>query len=178
MKILILFDTVEGLTGRIARLIADQVRKAGHAAHLVDAAATDLPDLDHADAVILAASVHQRRHPARFEALVAAHKADLADRPTLMLSVSLNAAFPEGRSEAEDYLLEMKMRTGLTPSEEMLVGGAVRTEKYDYFAMMVVRHVVLRGRDVDMSQSEHDFTDYDAVRAKVSAFLEACAAPA
>ncbi|WP_413717570.1 flavodoxin domain-containing protein [Silicimonas sp. MF1-12-2] len=171
MKVLILFATEEGHTGRIARFVEEAAARLGHDALLVDADDPADLDFDWIDAVILAAPVHQRRHPKTFEALIVAHREELARVRTLLLSVSLSAAFPEGREEAEDYVLEMKMRTGLEPDVELLVAGAVRTDHYDYFAMQVIRHVVLRGRDFDPGDGEHDFTDWDGLSAEVSRFL-------
>lgn len=171
MKVLILYGTIEGHTERVARFVEERVKEAGHEAQLVDTDAAAQIPFDGIDAVILAASVHQRRHPKNFEASLAAHRDDLAARPTLMLSVSLSAAFPEGREEAQDYLTEMKMRARFEPTRESLVAGAVQASKYDYFAMQVIRHVVLRGREVDPQAGEHCFTDWDALTADVEAFL-------
>lgn len=172
MKVLILYGSIEGQTAKIARVVADEVTAAGHEAMLVDADAPEALQLDGVDAAILAASVHQRRHPRQFEALLAGYASQLKDIKTLMLSVSLSAAFPEGQEEANDYLTEMKMRTNFEPDDELLVAGAVKTSSYDYFAMQVVRHVVLRDRnDVDPSQGEHEFTDWDVLGAKVYDFL-------
>lgn len=171
MKILVLFATFEGHTREVARFVGSELQEAGH-----DVEVTDLSDetvriaVDKADRVILAGSVHERRHPQSLEVFVAAQRSALRSRPTLMLSVSLNAAFPEGREEAQDYLEEMEMRTDFKPDRTLLVPGAVRTSRYDYFARQVVRHVVLRGRDVDIEASEHDFTDYDALRKTVIDF--------
>lgn len=171
MKVLILYATVEGQTGKIARFVSDAVKRLGHEAVRTDADDTAELSLEGVDAVILAAPVHQRRHPRGFEALIAARAEALAERRTLMLSVSLNAAFPEGQEEAEDYLLEMKMRTGLAPDAELLVGGALRPAEYDYFASQVVRFVVMRDHEYDDTADEHEFTDWDALATKIEAFL-------
>ncbi len=171
MNILIIYGTEEGHTGRIARFLDEKITGMGHTVAVIDADGPDRPRFDGQDKVILAASVHQRRHPRTFEALVAASIERLNAMPTLMLSVSLNASFPEGREEAQDYLDEMKMRTGLKPTSEMLVPGAIRMSRYDYFAMQVVRHVVLRGRDVDIEKDEHVFTDWGALEGEVADFL-------
>ena len=88
-----------------------------------------------------------------------------------MLSISLSAAFPEGLEDAQDYLTEMKMRADFEPDEELLVAGAIRTNKYDYFASQIVRHVVLRGRDFDADAGEHEFTDWEKLTSKIKAFL-------
>ncbi len=171
MNVLILFATEEGHTGRIARFVEDAVTALGHAAVMMDADEPTELSFDGIGAVILAAPVHQRRHPQNFEALVTAYSDRLNARRTLLLSVSLSAAFPEGLEEAGDYVVEMKMRTGLAPEAERLVAGAIRTEHYDFFALQVVRHVVLRDRDVDPDLTEHVFTDWDALARDVSDFL-------
>ena len=124
------------------------------------------------DAVILAAPVHERRHPKAFEVILAGDREELEERDTLLISVSLSAAFSEGLEEANAYVIEMKMRTGFTPDVELLVAGAVRTNRYDYFATQVIRHVVLRGRDYDPLAGEHEFTDWQSLASKISKFLE------
>ncbi len=171
MKVLIIYATVEGQTGKIARFVEDEVGKLGHETALADANDPKTISFEGVDAVILAASVHERRHPRKFEALLTAHKADLKKKKTLLLSVSLSAAFPEGLEEAGEYVVEMKMRTGVVPDAELLVAGAVRTDHYDYFAMQVVRHVVLRDRPYDPDAGEHEFTDWQGLSAEISRFL-------
>ena len=171
MQILMIYGTIEGQTAKIAKFIAEDLQSAGHKVDLLDTDGIGQIDVKQADAVILAASVHERRHPKNFEASLIAHQAELAACPTLLLSVSLNAAFDEGRPEAAEYVEEMKMRTGLEPDAELLVAGAVRASQYDYFAMQVVQHVVMRGRDFDRSTQEHEFTDWEALATFVEAFL-------
>lgn len=174
MKIVILFETVEGQTGKIVRAIAEQARDLGHEVALFDTAQKTVNGtLDGANKVILAAPVHERRHPRNFEAALVAARETLAARPTLMLSVSLKAAFPDGQEEARDYLVEMKMRTGLKPTQEALVAGAVRPNAYDYYQRQIVRHVALAGQAVELSDEGREFTDWTALEAEVSGFLSA-----
>jgi menaquinone-dependent protoporphyrinogen oxidase len=172
MTVPILFQSIEGQTRKVADFAAEVVRGSGNTPHQIDMSdpTVEVP-LDDADKVILAAPVHERRHPQEFELFLTASKGELAARQTLMLSVSMNAAFPEGRDEAQDYLTEMQMRTGFTPDASALVAGAVQTPKYDYFATQVVQHVVLKGKDFDAEAAEHEFTDWDALRATVTEFL-------
>jgi len=171
MKVTVIYGTIEGQTGKIAQFVSEKIGADGHDVELIDADETAEIDLDKSDVVILAASVHQRRHPRNFEALLTAQKAELDKKKTLLLSVSLSAAFPEGLEEAHEYVVEMKMRTGFEPSQELLVPGAVRLGEYDYFAMQVVRHVVLRDHPYDPQQGTHEFTDWDDLESRVKAFL-------
>lgn len=174
MKILIIFETVEGQTGRIVRAITEQLRALGHEAALHDLSekSADLP-IESADRIILAAPVHERRHPRGFEALLSSRGKEISARPSLLLSVSLKAAFPEGLDEARDYLVELEMRTGFQPMQDALVAGAVRMASYDYFQSQIVRHVALAGHDIELQDGVTEFTDWAALSQTVAAFLDA-----
>ncbi len=171
MNVLVIYATIEGQTGKIARFVSEELEKLGHTAVLIDANEPSEISFEQVDAVILAAPVHERRHPQNFEALLSAHAADLATKRVFFLSISLNAAFPEGMEEAGEYVTEMKMRTGLDPEREMLVGGAIRIDQYDYFAMQVLQHVVLRDKDYKPGEGRNEFTDWDALSSNLAEFL-------
>lgn len=172
MTTAVIFATVEGHSGKVARFVKTVLDQAGIEASVSETNATSPVSLDGIDRAILIAPVHERRHPDLFEATLTALAEDLPRIPTLMLSVSLSAAFPEGREEAQDYLDEMKMRTGLSPRREALVAGAVKLDRYDYFATQVVKRVVLRDRNYDPDSGNHEFTDWDRLREEVESFLE------
>ena len=174
MKILIIFETGEGQTRKIAEFAAGQIRSAGHQVQLFNAQEKMKPlSFDGIDKVMLAAPVHERRHPKAFELLVATSLPDLNDRPTLLFSVSLKAAFPEGLEEAQDYLTEMKMRTGLEPDREVLVAGAVRTDSYGYYESQIVKNIALEGQNVELVDGVREFTDWDKLGNEISVFLQA-----
>lgn len=171
MHVLIVFATVEDQTSKISRFAEDEIRKDGHEVTLANVDDPGEISFEDMDAVILAAPVHERRHPRTFEAFLVGQRDELVRRRTLLLSVSLSAAFPEGLEDAHDYLNEMKMRTGLNPDSEILVAGAVRTCKYDFFASQIVKHVVLRGKHYDPKAEEHEFTDWETLSIEISQFL-------
>ena len=172
MSVLIIFATIEGQTGKIARFLENKLRDLDLDVILVDAGDQGVSvSYEGVDKVILAASVHERRHPKPFEVLISAEQETLAKHKTLMISVSLKAVFEETRSEAQDFLDEMKMRTNFSPDVELLVAGAVHPEFYDYYADQILRHVILRGQDVDPHR-EHEFTDWDALEKDVAAFVQ------
>ena len=173
MTVLIAYATVEGQTGKIARFVEGQVRDAGHETALLEiAGSTGDVEFDAIDSVVLAASVHERRHPKGFEAFVSSNRAALAERQVLLLSVSLSAAFEDYRDEAQDYLDEMTLRTGLEPAAELLVGGAVRPESYDDYAARVLRQVVLKDRAFVPTTRDHEFTNWDELALTVADFLK------
>ena len=172
MKVLILFATIEGQTGKIADFAKQTVIDQGFTPVMIDLnnKAADVP-LAGVDEVILAAPVHERRHPKPFEIYLTASHNDLSKCQTLFLSVSLSAAFADGRAEAQEYVTEMVMRTNFTPDKSVLVAGAVKNREYDYFAQQVVRHVVLRGQDYDPKDGDREFTDWVELEKTLSEFL-------
>ena len=171
MNVLIVYASIEGQAARIAKFVENRLSAAGHTVTRANALESDAISFKGIDKVILAASVHERRHPRLFEALLTASKAQLAARDVLLLSVSLSAAFPEGLEEAAEYVTELKMRTGLQSDADVLVAGAIRNRQYDYFATQVLRHVVMRDRDYDPSVQENEFTNWDAVSQAVDEFI-------
>ena len=178
MNVHVLYATLEGQTGKIARFVAERAEAAGHAVTTVDVGEPLAEvDLTGAGAVILAAPVHERRHPQPFEVVVRASREALQARPTLLISVSLKAAFESGLAEAEEYLSDMLMRTGFEPDRTLLVAGAVRAGAYDYFQSQVLRHVVLDGQDVDPGAGAREFTDWDRLAADLDDFLAGAASP-
>ncbi len=173
MTVLIAYGTVEGQTRKIAEFVEKQVRDAGEDVVLFDTAdRTGELAFDGIDKVILAASVHERRHPKAFEIFVDSNREVLAEKPTHFLSVSLKAAFENAREEAQDFADEMKLRTGLNPDSELLVSGAIRSDSYDFYASQILRHVVLDGQEFDPSIRDHEFTDWDELASSIADFLK------
>jgi len=176
MTVFVAFATVEGQTGKIARFVSDEVRNLGRDVSVLDVDQTASADFNGVEHVVLAASVHERRHPRSFEAFIAASKEELEARRTMLLSVSLSAAFAEGIAEAEDYVTEMNMRTELSPDVTLLVPGAVQEGAYDYYSQQVLKQVVLRDREFDPAKAgEREFTDWEAIRSGLHAFLSGSA---
>jgi len=172
MTIAIVYETLEGQTGKIAAFAADKLRKAGHQVTMIDTSDRMIQaTFDDVETVILAAPVHERRHPKNFEVFVGASRDDLTSKKTMMISVSLSAAFPEGLEEAQEYLTEMTMRTKFKPDVEVLAAGAVQPSGYDYFQEQVIRHAVLGDRYYDLEDGHHEFTDWTALETQLSAFL-------
>jgi menaquinone-dependent protoporphyrinogen oxidase len=174
MAHLVVYGTVEGHTRKIAQAIADQISAAGDTAHLHDAG-TPIGDLSLDDfrSCIVAAPVHQKRHPDAVVDFVRAAVDKLNAGPSAFISVSLAAAFPDGADDARAFVDHFLQRTGWTPQVTHCAAGAVQCSEYDYFTEQILRHVVLKDHeDVDVS-GEQVFTDWDALKTFVKDFLAA-----
>ncbi len=173
MRTLIIFASVEGHTRKIAHFVEESVRQTGQPVRLFDAGGDDPHvDFDEIERVILAASVHRLRHPSSFEKFVKSHHRELSDLPTLLLSVSLCAGFPEGVSEARSYVDDLTTRTGFVPTRDLLVGGALQFGKYREDEAWIVRFIA-RGLNPGGDVGEdRELTNWDAIEEAVSCFVE------
>ena len=171
MKILIAYGTSEGQTRKIANTIAARVHEVGHDAHLFDTATLEDIQVGSYDKIIVAGSVHQQRHQESVEVFVMASLTELQKRPTLFLSVSLSAAFPDGMPEAQSYLDDFLVSTGWKPTQSLLIAGALRYDEYDYFKAQIIEHVVLKCREVEGAKGDYEFTDWDTLCRAVESFV-------
>ena len=169
MKFLLVYGTTEGQTRKIAEFCAVRLTEAGHDVDLRDSRRR-MADLDIAsfDAVILAGSVHQKQHQETLTNFVVAHRGQLKDAPTLLISVSLSIAFENGGKEARKYVDEFVEYTGFTPGSVALVAGALRFDQYDYYMSQIVEHLVLEDRA--KITEDREFTDWDALGETLDAF--------
>ena len=172
MKVLVAYATLEGQTEKVARFIGDEVQRSGYDVDVVEISQEvgSVP-LDDVGLVVLAAPVHERRHPKAFEAFVSGQRDVLEKLKTLMVSVSLRAAFEEGLEEAQDYVDEFKLRTRFSPDQEVLVAGAVRAASYDYYQTEIMRHVLLHDQQYDVTDGEREFTDWSKLSGAINQFL-------
>ena len=173
MRILIAYGTSEGQTRKIANTIAARVHELGHDAHLFDTASLEKRHVGSYDKVIVAGSVHQQRHQEFVEVFVMTSLPELKERPTLFLSVSLSAAFPDGMFEAQSYVDEFLVSTGWKPTQSLLIAGALRYDEYDYFKAQIIEHVVLKCREVEGAKGDYEFTDWDTLCRAVELFVRA-----
>jgi menaquinone-dependent protoporphyrinogen oxidase len=172
MRILVAFGTLEGQTRKIADAVTARVHDLGHDAHLFDTA--DSPadlHVDSYDKIVVAGSVHHKRHQESVEDFVTAKLVELQNKPTLFLSVSLSTAFPEGITEARNYVDAFLAGTGWKPTQTLLVAGALQYTEYDYFQEQVIEHIVLKGRKVEGLRGDLEFTDWASLFRVIDSFV-------
>lgn len=172
MTVLLLYASIEGHTAKIAHFVEQAVRDAGHAVRAVDIGEKK-PEVDFSDVdrIVIAGSVHRKRHPAPFEKNLADLRERIAAHPTLFLSVSLCAGFPEGREEAQSYVDDLSARTGFRPDTTLLVGGALQFDKYQDYEAWVVRFIAVGMKRHEELEEDRELTDWAEIEETVGSFL-------
>ena len=174
MNVLIAYGSIEGQTSKIAIGCGKQLTAGGHSIEILEVSqTTGAFDLSHFDSCLIAAPVHQQRHPDDVINFARAHAAALNAIPCGFVSVSLSAAFPEGQEEANSYIRRFLERTGLEFITTHTAAGAIRYKEYDFFQEQILRHVVLKDRAPADISGDHEFTDWQALDDFVTEFVSA-----
>lgn len=170
--VLVSFATTEGQTRKIAERICENARERHHQVSLYDTASLiGVPEIDAFDAVIVAASVHERYHQASAIDFAMAHREQLLRKPSVFLSVSLSAATAGGQTEAQHYVDQFIATTGWSPAKTLLLGGALRWPDCDYFQRQVLKHVLLESGISPDEGINYEFTDWTLLQSFVDDFL-------
>ena len=148
MKILVVYATSEGQTQKIAEFISKELQKSGAEVELKDSKRrmTGL-DVSEFDGAVLAGSVHLSLHQETLTSFIVAHRGQLENLPTLLISVSLSIAFQLGEREANRYVNDLIDYTSFEPTAMSLVAGALKFDQYDYFMEQIIEHVLLDERE-------------------------------
>ena len=124
---------------------------------------------------IIAASVHQQYHQDTVTNFVIAHHKLLNARPSAFISVSLSAVLEGGKQRRSDMWITSSRSQGRQPRMTLLLGGALRFTEYDYFQEQIVKFIVMKGAGAAGTESDREFTDWNALAGFVDGFLEVAA---
>lgn len=173
MHVLVIYGTVEGQTRKIARAIAAEVQDAGGRVTVFDGEDLDEADAGSADRIIVAAPVHAGEYPEEVTAWLKANAATLNAKPTAFVSVSLSAAsnIPEEHEAVDRIARNFLAATGWHPRSVHQAAGALRYTEYDFLKKLLMRYIAKKeGASADTSR-DHEYTDWDKLRAFVRDFL-------
>lgn len=170
-RLLIVYATTEGHTGKIAQHLAEFLTGSGHTVELLDSgSAPDDVKLDF-EGYIVAGSLHQECHQVSLTEFVRTHGPKL--HPAAFLSVSLTAVIKDAEhtANAARCMAQFYEETRWTPDRASPVAGALLYSKYDFFKRTLMRLIAKKeGGDQDTSR-DYEYTDWAALDAFVLDFL-------
>ena len=161
-RILVLYATTHGHTGKIAARIAETI---GPEAELRSAdTAKGLAPWEY-DAVVVGASIHAGHYQKTILNWVDAHSVALSSMPSAFFSVCLTAAddTDEAREASQRYIDEALDKTGWSPRLARTYAGALQYREYDLFTRLLIKLMMKHGGHPTDTSRDHDFTDWDAV---------------
>ena len=164
-RILVIYGTTTGHTGKIARALGDTLRTLGHDVDVVDAADGDVEPASYAG-VIVAASVRGGKYQASVRRWVHRHARALNQRPSAFVSVCLAALQqePEVRKRRDEIVVTFCGATGWWPWTVKSVAGALLYTKYNPVMRWIMKRIVAKaGGDTDTSR-DYEYTDWADLR--------------
>ena len=163
-RLLILYGSTEGHTGKIAAAMAGTLRSLGADVDVVLARASGTgPFPEDYAAVIVAASVHDGKYQRAVRRWVRLHADALTGRPTAFVSVCLAILHrsPKVDRDLAEILERFMTTTGWRPDETKVVAGALPYTRYGWFTRWMMRRIVAKqGGDIDTSR-DYEYTDWD-----------------
>ncbi len=172
-KVVVVYGTTEGHTRRVAKRAAARLRAAGLETEVHDATALEGPVVSAGLAgVLIAASVHHRRHQAAVTHFIHTNLERLRQLPTAFISVSLTAALPDAtyQDEARSYVNELLDATGWRPDATLRLAGALKYAEYDFFKRLLLGLLERRLGAGVVGGEDAEFTDWEALDRFVDAF--------
>ena len=169
-RIVVVYGTTEGQTGRIAAFLGELIRAHGGDVDVVDLKRLDLPSLEAYDGVIVGASIHMGKHERFVADFVRRNRVVIDRRPSAFFSVSLAA---HGDIEnAERYVDEFEKETGWRPGRVALVGGALLYTQYGFVKRRVLRKIAMdKGNLATDTSRDWVYTEWDGVASFAEDFL-------
>jgi menaquinone-dependent protoporphyrinogen oxidase len=169
-RVLVLYASTHGHTGKIADRIADVLRAQGVRArvrHLSER--TPRLDLSEFDAFVVGASVHQGHHQPDMVEWITKHHTVLSLHPSAFFSVSLTAAddTDEARETVRSMIDDVLDETGWIPTTTESFAGALQFKEYNLPTRVLMRLIARRiehqtDTNIDVHE-DTDYTDWDAV---------------
>ena len=165
MKILIVYGTTEGQTGKISHFIEAVLKDDGHEVTVADASETPPPPSSY-DAVIIGASIHIHKYQSAVLRYINRHIEALNKIPSAFFSVCLAVAsdIEEEHQEAKKITNDFLERIGWKPLMTTQIAGALKYTQYDFLTRLIMKSIAKReGRTTDTSK-DHEYTNWDVVR--------------
>jgi menaquinone-dependent protoporphyrinogen oxidase len=164
-KILVVYASTHGHTGKIAGRIAEVLQYDDVDVHVHDvASAAELAPSDY-DAVIVGASIHAGHHQLEVIGWAERHAIALGAMPSALFSVCLTQAedTEESRVATRRYIDDFVDDTGWAPTSTQAFAGALQYLEYDFMTRLLMRLMMRRGNHPTDVTQDYDYTDWDAV---------------
>lgn len=182
-RVLVLYASTHGHTGKIAEHIGEQLVGAG----LVPAVRAlkeygDQCDLGKYDAAIIGASVHGGHHQKEMVEWIAHHHTSLGAMPSGFFSVSMTAAddTDEARESTRSMIDDVLDATGWIPRAVASFAGALQFEEYNLATRVLMRLIAHRhnpGADLHHDTVYTDWAEVDRFARSFAAALQTTEVP-
>jgi len=169
VKYLVIYSIVRDQSYDIVDFIAGQIKEAGHDVDLIDCEIVN-PYISKfkRDAIILVGVVNQGKYQNNFLKFIDSNRQSIEKLPTLAVSISLSAAFNEGKPAAQVYLDYLISYTNIAPDRCILVADNVALDNDDY--LLDFSSQIASFNDLDLGKGKQDYTNWAQLSSEIHAF--------
>ena len=173
MKILVLYTTVDGHTGKIATALSEQFEALGHEVFVTETSDPGYCDPATFDAAMLCSPIRMGKYPDEFVKFISEWRSSLEEVPTALVTSSLfiTCEDPDELGQAEAYPVALTEETGWKPEKIFNVAGSLNFPEYDFFTRWIMRRAAKAENWPAEVDREYDFTDWDGLSAIAEEFV-------
>ena len=165
-NILIVYDTIEGQTKKIADAIADKLKCEGHWVK-ISKADNMVVVLKSYDAIIVGGPVHMQRYPKNLENWISLNAYELRRKKTSFFSVCLGILQNKDTKvqNAEIKIVKNFLKKhAWNPDMVEIFAGSLAYTKYGWLKKRIMRFIAKQaGGSTDISK-DYEYTDWNQVR--------------
>lgn len=172
-RILIVYGTTDGQTGKIAQRLAGMLQAEGAEVDAVDVGGgVPVPGPETYAGVVVGASIHVSGYQKAVGRWITAHLKTLQSKPSAFFSVCLGVLQeePEVQKEVAAIMDRFLARVSWKPSMSRTFAGALLYTRYDWIKRWVMWRISSKeGRDTDTSR-DYEYTDWAQVQSFATEF--------
>lgn len=166
-KILIVYDTKEGQTQKIARFMADQLKVLGWKVDCQEARTNpQAMELNDYEGVIVGGPVHYGKFPKSLRQWVQKENSDLAKKPWAFFSICLGVLQKDPKVQekekkiVEDFFTQVQAQ----PVTHKVIAGSLAYTKYGFFKKFLMKRIASKAGGSLDTTVDHEYTDWQDVR--------------
>jgi len=164
-RILIVYESKNGQTMKIAKFICDRLNQKGHSVELMSMNHLLPVTLSAYDGIIVGAPIYMRSYSRRLRKWIQQHAVDLNKKNSAFFSVCMQA-MDRNESSQRDLLKlseDFFARTGWYPKRRKVFAGAITFSHYNILIRFVMKRIAARSGKILDTHQDYEFTTWSEV---------------
>ncbi len=163
-KILILYSSTDGHTGKIGRRLQQVIEQQGHTVTLISVDDVTRVDLQTFDKIVVGASIRYGKHSPKITDFIQRNQYLLDSKPNAFFSVNVVARKTEkNQPDTNPYLRKFLRQISWKPRELAVFAGKLDYPKYRFFDRLMIRFIMFLTKGPTDPKAVIEFTDWQQV---------------
>ena len=163
-KILIIYSSTDGHTGKISDRLREVIEQPGHQVTLVSINDASQVNLQTFDMIVIGASIRYGKHSPKIIDFINRNQGLLDSKPNAFFSVNIVARKPEkNQPDTNPYLRKFLKQISWQPKELAVFAGKLEYPKYSFFDRQMIRLIMFITKGPTDPKTVIEFTDWRQV---------------